>query len=358
MSNYIEYNDKMAFHPGYYIKEIIDDENTTQEDFAKRLGTTPKNLSILIRGDQALSIDMANKLSRLMNTSVTYWLNLQNAYDALLAESMSDEMLKEERNVFKLLDYKYFQLNFNLPSLPRQTDKQIEALRQYLRVSSLTVLGQKDLAVSYRCSNNKISQTNIIKANAMVQTATNLALIEKAPKYNKKQFEEAVEFAVTQTSNHAEFYPAIKERFKEAGVVLEAIPNLSGSKINGATKKIGDSILLMVNDRGVYADIFWFSLFHEIGHVINGDFGISMEKETGAKARAADKYAADRLIPEQEFKEFIKKDLFTSLSIKRFAESINRHPGIVVGRLKHEGIIDESNYSLDKLRSKYKCVCK
>ncbi len=90
MSNYIEYNDKMAFHPGYYIKEIIDDENITQEDFAKRLGTTPKNLSILIRGEQALSIDMASKLSRLMNTSVTYWLNLQNAYDALVAESMSD----------------------------------------------------------------------------------------------------------------------------------------------------------------------------------------------------------------------------------------------------------------------------
>ena len=51
MSNYIEYNDKIAFHPGYYLKELVDESGLTQEDFANRLGTTPKNLSILIRGE-------------------------------------------------------------------------------------------------------------------------------------------------------------------------------------------------------------------------------------------------------------------------------------------------------------------
>jgi plasmid maintenance system antidote protein VapI len=66
MSNYIEYNDKIAFHPGYYIKELIEESGLTQEDFAKRLATTPKNLSILIRGERSLSIDLAMKLSRML----------------------------------------------------------------------------------------------------------------------------------------------------------------------------------------------------------------------------------------------------------------------------------------------------
>ena len=92
MSNYIEFNDKMAFHPGYYIKEIIDESGITQEDFAKRLDTTPKNLSLLLRGEQSISIDIATKLSRMMDTSVIYWLNLQNEYDAVKAELMSQEM--------------------------------------------------------------------------------------------------------------------------------------------------------------------------------------------------------------------------------------------------------------------------
>ena len=86
MSNYIEYNDKIAFHPGYYIKEIVEESGLTLEDFAKRLDMTPKNLSILIRGEQSLSIDIATKLSRMIGTTVEYWLNLQNAYDTLTAE--------------------------------------------------------------------------------------------------------------------------------------------------------------------------------------------------------------------------------------------------------------------------------
>ena len=106
MSNYIEYNDTIAFHPGYYIKEIVEESGLTQEDFAKRLDTTPKNLSLLIRGEQSLSIDIAMKLSRMLGTSVNYWLNLQNSYDALIAEFKSQEELLEERKVFELYDLK------------------------------------------------------------------------------------------------------------------------------------------------------------------------------------------------------------------------------------------------------------
>ena len=104
MSNYIEYNDSIAFHPGYYIKEIVDESGLTQADFAKRLGTTPENLSLLIRGEQSLSIDIAMKLSRMIGTSVSYWLNLQNRYDTLVAEFKSEEELAEEREVFAYLD--------------------------------------------------------------------------------------------------------------------------------------------------------------------------------------------------------------------------------------------------------------
>ena len=123
MSNYIEYNDTIAFHPGYYIKEIVEESGLTQEDFAKRLDTTPKNLSLLIRGEQSLSIDIAMKLSRMLGTSVNYWLNLQNSYDALIAEFKSQEELLEERKVFELYDYKYFRENYGLPDLPRKKDK-------------------------------------------------------------------------------------------------------------------------------------------------------------------------------------------------------------------------------------------
>lgn len=354
MSNYIEYNGKIAFHPGYYIKEIIEESGLTQDDFAKRLDTTPKNLSILVRGGQSLSMDIAMKLSRMLGTSINYWINLQNSYDCLIAEFNSLEELKAERKIFNCLDYKYFRDYFLLPNLPRRIDQQIVEVRRFLNVSTLSVLSNQDLAVSFRSTGLNLAEQNVIKANTMVQIAINTALKIEAPKYNKGCFERAIAYALTLTTDHTGFYPLIKKAFLESGVILVVLPNLPGSKINGATKKVGKSIMLMVNDRRFYSDTFWFTLFHEIGHIINGDFGVSFEKEKGEIEALADKYAEDNLISPQEYQEFLEKKQYDIYSIKRFANRINRDPGIVLGRLQNDGIISYDDWNLNSLRHKYK----
>lgn len=354
MSNYIEYNDEVAFHPGYYIKELVEESGLTQEDFAKRLDTTPKNLSLLIRGEQSLSIDIAVKLSRMLGTSVNYWLNLQNAYDALIAEFKSEDELKEERKVFDLFDYKYFRDNYGLPDLPRKIDEQIKAVREFLNVATLTVFTKRDMAVNFRSSTLELEETSTVKANIMVQIATNKALLVEAPKYNKRKFEDAVKYALTLTKNHKEFYPLIRKAFQDAGVIFVILPNLSGSKINGATKKIGDNIMLMVNDRRLYSDTFWFTLFHEIGHIIYGDYGISFEKESGEQEHDADLYAADSLIPREKYNDFVEKHRFEIADIRRFADSINRDPGIVLGRLQNDGLVEFNDWTMSTLKHKYR----
>lgn len=296
MSNYIEYKDTIAFHPGYYIKEIVDESGLTQEDFAKRLDTTPKNLSILIRGEQSLSIDIAMKLSRMTGTSVNYWLNLQKSYDALIAAFDSEKELDLERVIFKSLDYKYFKDNFELPELPRKTDEQIIQVRNFLKVATLSVLAKRDMAVNFRSSTKELSQTNIIKANTMVQIAANIALKTESPKFNKIKFEEAITHVLTLAENNIDKYSLVKEAFLKAGVIFITVPNLLGSRINGATKKLGNRIVLMMNDKCLGTDTFWFTLFHEIGHIMNGDYGISFEEEKGEQETAANKFAREKLI--------------------------------------------------------------
>ena len=354
MSNYIEYKDSMAFHPGYYIQEIVEESGLTQADFAKRLDTTPKNLSKLIRGEQRLSVDMAMKLSKMLGTSIEYWLNLQNAYDTVLAQMASDEKLELEKTVLKLLDYSYFRKHFGLPNLPRKIDEQVVAVRSFLKVSSLTVLTSPDMAASFRSSSGEMSEKAIARANAMVQIATNETIAAKAPDFNKKRFEEAIEFALTQTRNHDTFYPLIRDRFYDAGVVFVILPNLPGSKTSGATKKIGKSVMIMVNNRRLYADSFWFTLMHEIGHVMNGDFGISFEGEAGEAESMADEYAENKLIDPVSYESFIKesKGRFTIGNITAFAEDIDRDPGIILGRLENDGYVDHRN-ALQSLKIKY-----
>ena len=355
MSNYIKYNDEVAFHPGYYLKEIVEDSGLTQEDFARRLGTTPKNLSILIRGDQNLSIDIAGKLSRMLGTTIAYWLNLQQAYDEKLAEIQSAEELKREREVFKYIDYKYFRDNFKFPDLPRKVDEQIKCVREFLAVSSLTVLEEQKLSVNFRSYSENLGRSNIVNANTMVQIAINKTLKTDIPKYNKKKFERAVSFALTQTENHKDFFPEVKKAFGEAGVALVALPNLKNSGVNGASKKVDGKVMLMVNDRRHYADTFWFTLFHEIGHILNGDLGVSFSGEQEAEA---DLFAQNMLIPQDKYEAFTHRNHYYNESvIREFAKEIGRDPGIVLGRLLNDGEIEHTDDYLSKiLRHEYSVV--
>ena len=86
MSNYVEANDSVAFHPGYYVKEIIEERGLGLEEFAARLNVAPGDLNLLIEGEQRLTRGMAEKLSETLGTSVALWLNLQASYDEALSQ--------------------------------------------------------------------------------------------------------------------------------------------------------------------------------------------------------------------------------------------------------------------------------
>lgn len=356
MANYLEHKDGITFHPGYYIKEIIEDLGITQEDFAKRLGTTPKNMSLIVRGEQRLSTDIAMKLSNMLGTSVNYWLNLQNAYDSVVAKIEADKELEEDIGVLKILGYAYFEEHFHLPHLPRKLRQQVQELRKFFGVASLQVLTRNDFAVSFRGKLESMTESNIVKANAMVQIAMNQALEIEAPKFDKTKFAEAVEEALILTRDHERFLPVIEQSFREAGVILQILPNLGGSKINGATKKMSSNIMLMVNDRRAFADSFWFTLFHEIGHIMHGDYGISFEGQTGESESLADEYAQNMLIDPEMYTEFIQRNDFSLRAITAFAERINRDPGIVLGRLENDGLASYGNPSFRHLKTKYKVM--
>lgn len=106
MSNKV-YKDLAAFHPGYYVQDIIDDMEITQSEFAKRLNTTDKTLSQLLAGKISLSVDLANKLSQMTGTSVAMWLNLQAQYDEKVLEIERRQQLDGEGEVLQQIDLPY-----------------------------------------------------------------------------------------------------------------------------------------------------------------------------------------------------------------------------------------------------------
>lgn len=74
-------NGRMYFHPGYYIKEYLETQKISIEDFAKQLKVTPNYINKIINGEKDISCNIANKLHKLLGTSINFWINLQNSYN-------------------------------------------------------------------------------------------------------------------------------------------------------------------------------------------------------------------------------------------------------------------------------------
>ena len=147
----------------------------------------------------------------------------------------------------------------------------------------------------------------------------------------------------------------LKKIFAECGIAFDIVRHFSGAPVQGFVKKTeNDHLLLCVTLRQAYADVFWFYLFHEIGHIIHGDTKnkfIDFEKVESEAENRADRFAANMLIPPTEFRRFVQRRVFTYEAISDFAEQCEVKPFIVLGRLMKEGIIGWDSYA-DK-RMKY-----
>ena len=147
-----------------------------------------------------------------------------------------------------------------------------------------------------------------------------------------------------------EFCPQIKKCLADCGIALVFLPHLKGSFLQGASFMDGNKIVVGLTARGKDADKFWFSLFHEFAHISLGHVG----RPNGTSEddeKAADQWSADTLIAAEDFEAFKGKGDYSERSVFQFARSQGIAPGIVVGRMQLEGMIQYS--MLNHLKEKY-----
>lgn len=360
MSNIQKYNDIIAFHPGYYINELIEDMGITQEEFATRLGTTPKTVSKLVNGECNLSNDLIQRLSSMFGLSVEFWFSLQNKYEEKKLEIEQIQRIDNQKDIVKTIDYSYFVRVVALPVAKKIEDK-IKNLCKYLKVSDLNVLLKPDFLVNYRTGIGEMQSKNVINSRVWLQTAMNIGETKSAKKFDAQKLKRYIpEIRNMTVQEPAIFLPRLREIFEECGVIFVLLPSLKNSGINGAVKWYNhDKVLLAMNDRRCYADTFWFSLFHEIKHVLQQKIKIVFLSRTdmnlldNSLEKEANDFAGEVLIPSKEYENFKYKNI-SEESIKQFALEIGIHPGIVVGRLQHDKIISVQHFN--GLKEQYKIV--
>lgn len=346
MSNEVIYEDLIAFHPGSYVEDIVEDLNITQNEFAERLGTSSKSISKIINGEEKISNEMANKLSKLTGISVKTWLNLQIEYDLKVME-IEENKRKDEIEVCKLIDFKYFKDHNLVEDKKYFVEDKIANLRKILNIANLSFLNEFNSSVSYR-STKSFETKSIVNSNVMLEIATNIARNKSEKKLDirrlEKNFQEIRKMTLLEPDI---FYPRLKEILLECGIVLVGLPHLKNANLQGATKKFKNgSVLLLITDRKKDADIFWFSLVHELGHIYNKDFYSNYEDEDSyaAKESEADRFSQDFFIDSDLYNQFIGESDINRTTILQFADELKINPSILIGRLQNDKLLDYSEY--------------
>lgn len=344
MSNEINYKNLIAFHPGSYVEDIIDDLNITQKEFARRLGTTEKSLSKLVNGEDNLSKEMAYKLSKLTGISINTWMNLQNEYEKKILE-INDKKVEDEKRICKMIDFKYFKDLGIVENRRYPLKEKIEKLHSILNISDLTYLTEFNMEVSYR-NTREFDEKSIINSNVMLEIASNIARNKCDKKLDKQKLRKYLpEIKEMTLQDPSKFYPRLKEILFECGIVLVALPNLRNANINGATKKFRNgSVMLLITDRNKYSDIFWFSIMHEISHILDSDFYTDYKDKSQyiEKELKANKFARDFFINEEDYREFVNRRDFSKNEIVSFSSDLGIHPSILLGRLQKDEIVPYS----------------
>ncbi|MBE6015648.1 MAG: addiction module antidote protein, HigA family [Lachnospiraceae bacterium] len=360
MSNIKEYKDIIAVHPGYYIADLIEELGMTQAEFATRVGTNTKTISYLVNGQANITNDLAKKMSVMTGTSEVLWLNLQSSYDQKVIEIQKEKDFDEQKDLARLIDYEFFIDVVELPTT-KSIGERILNLCKYFKVSDLRIMMNQDFLVNYRKGVSSVSDKNIINSRAWVQTAINFSQGIETKSYDAEKLKSYLSEIRSMTLQKPElFLPRMKQIFSECGVAFVLLPNLKNSGVNGAVKWIGDDrAVLAMNNRRLDADIFWFSLFHEVRHVLQRKVKTTfisytdeeMIEENERLEKDADNFAMNYLIPPVAMRKFAPTKYTTDEEIIGFAKSIGIHPGIVAGRLQHDGVISHKRCS--KLKEKY-----
>lgn len=150
-----------------------------------------------------------------------------------------------------------------------------------------------------------------------------------------------------------EFCPKVKKCLADCGIALVFLPHLKGSFLQGATFPDGNKIVIGLTARGKGADKFWFSLFHELAHIVLGHVG-QVNGTSDEDEKTANIWAGDLQIGAKEFDIFRKERDYSAKGVLRFAKEQGIAPGIVVGRIQLEGLIEYN--VLNNLKEKYEIV--
>ena len=354
-----EYIPEYITHPGETLNDILEEKGMSQLELAVRTGRPKTKINEMIKGKISITPETSIQLENVLGIPASFWNTRQKKYDEYIAKKEAAERMKEYTEWLKSMSVNEM---VKLGWLNKFEDKaqQTWELLKFFGVNSPSewkgIWNCSD--VSYRqsfCFKKNPEATSVWLRKGEIE-AQNL----RCSRFDKQQFSSVLKRILQMTIlNPKEFENKIIDLCAESGVAVAFVPPLKGVPVYGITRWLTpEKALIQLSLRGKYEDIFWFTFFHEAGHILlhgKKDIFIESEDNRNDKEIEADIFARDMLIPFDKWKKFIQSGNYkTKKAVTDFAQQFDVSPAIVVGRLQHEKFIEFSH--LNDLKRKFEFV--
>lgn len=349
--------------PGDTLRDLMAERSLSQAELSRRLGRPTQAVNEIVAGKKELTEDTALELERVLQVPAHFWLAREARYREYLARLRAVESNKAHLPWLEGFPLKALQDAGVLPAgrlVSSFKEQLVEPLLRFFGVASPEgwAAQYKQLQAQFRRA-KPAQQTDVAAITAWLRMGELAAARLQTADYSADALEATLPAMRALSLQPPEaIAPGLTRLCAQAGVALVFVAALPGTHVTGVARWVAGKPLIQLSLLGKWNDGFWFSFFHEVGHVLKHparavflDDASSGDTVLSAEEQEANRFATEVLVPRARQAELQRLPL-TAADIEAFAQDLGLHPGIVVGQLQYRGRVGYG-HALTQLKARY-----
>lgn len=355
MSDLQQFEPDWFSKPGDSLRALMQRRGVAASDLAAEIEGGMPVVRGLIDGSIDIDYSRAETLAALLGGTAQFWICRQSRYEEAVERATDAALAKEaegwlarvpmpdgkRRNSSNLRtarsEIKRRLVYYSVPNLKTWELRYGRMLDHTLFRTSTTFQSTDDAVLLWLRQGELESELVSTKAWSSDVLAERMSSIVKLSKI----------------SQPSRFLPMLKKICAEAGVAFVVVKAPQGCRASGASRLVApDKAMILVSFRYRSDDHFWFTVFHEIGHLLLHGARLFIDEETTPEddcEQEANDFSRACIIPEGRMGEFRSLQANRD-AVMRFAVSLGVSPGLVIGQMQHHGIIEHRQLNALKRR--------
>ncbi len=339
-----------VYHPGVTLNEKLQEMGMSRKEFALRAGKPEKTIIAVLKGTSSVTAEMAILFENITRIPAHFWINKQSRYNEYKARLQRQRAVQQAREWTKQFPYAQMAELGWVPKTRKIEEKSLYLL-QYFGISSHQAWTKLYIDCPLKVAAfTSLKHTHDPHAlSAWLRQGEFQAASRSTGEFDRKLLVRNLQEIKTIMATHPDnFFARVKQLCLNAGVKIFCTPKLPRVPISGSTRWIRNTPVIQFTARYKQNDRFWFTFFHEIGHILlHGKKYISLEgidfSETDPeKEQKAHDFAEEWTFSKKQEKELLAYHHIDESLVIEFAQKYNTHPALIIGRLQHKNLIPYS----------------